>query len=359
MPESSLKAGRRKTQTAQSVALTDAQVEAHLKVMPVGPASLAIGVLQPGYRLDCITGGQFSLIDLLRAILEQTGPADVLVSAWTVGIRDAEVAGWLLHHDGLIRSLRFLVADRFPATEPAYCGRMVDIFGPEVFTLGHVHARFLVVTNEKWSICVRSSMNLNTNPHIEQFTLDVDKRISEFYLNYERTLRAHLGAGCHWTPKQVTAAVKAKNAEDIDSIAPLLAEWEQKKRAENERKAGLAAAAAPGRIPSRQEYLEAEFHRLTAALDGAIREGKSNAVSQISAQKGKIFDELSRLNDQKPVTLTPQEAAEQLSRAVEAAPRNLQHRLYLEIVARNPAFMEADEEDEDEEDVRPGLRVVK
>lgn len=43
------------------------------------------------------------------------------------------------------------------------------------------HAKFFMLRNEAWNICCRSSMNLNRNPRLEQFDLDDNLEICEFF----------------------------------------------------------------------------------------------------------------------------------------------------------------------------------
>lgn len=143
----------------------------------VASAADCIGTLAPGCRIVGLTKGQFSLLDLLRAVVEQTGPADVVISTWTTGIRDAEMAAWLVE-TGLIRSLSFLTDRSFPARQPAYCKRLVELFGPDAIVCTRVHAKIALVRNESWNIAIRSSMNLNRNPRFEQFDLDDDPALA-------------------------------------------------------------------------------------------------------------------------------------------------------------------------------------
>ena len=49
-----------------------------------GTASQAIGIIEKNTDTFCLTYGQFSLIDALLAILDQTGPAHVTISTWAV-----------------------------------------------------------------------------------------------------------------------------------------------------------------------------------------------------------------------------------------------------------------------------------
>ena len=356
-----LKASRRKTQTAESVAVTDSDLQAIMLAAPVGSAAVCIGTLKPGVRLEGLTAGQFSLIDLLRAILDQTGPADVLISAWTVGIRDGEVAGWLLNHGKKIRSLRFLVHDRFPATEPAYCGRLVEVFGPEVFTLAKIHAKVLVVQNEKWNIVVRSSMNLNRNDQWEQFSLEDSRQLAEFYLAAERKMRETLGPGVHWHPRQVDDAHNKVKQAMRDDIAPLLLEWEKKEQAKRAALEAVEAAKKPIRIPNRKTFLEDEYRTLDAAQKLAMRNGKTGDIDKIGAQKYKIFEQIQLLAAAaKPSgRLTSAQAGPALVDAVIDAPRAVQWEIYQRL-GELPGFADGDDNDNEEEpEERPPLRAVK
>lgn len=139
--------------------------------------------LAKGVRIVGLTGGQFSLLGLIRAILDVTGPADLLLSTWTAGIRDAETAAWLLA-GGQIRSLRILTDRSFPQRQPGYCQRLVELFGEQCLALTHTHAKFAVIENDEWAVCVRSSMNLNKNKRWEQFDLDEDPEMCAFFREF-------------------------------------------------------------------------------------------------------------------------------------------------------------------------------
>lgn len=181
----------------KSVALEPSAVEQLLINAPVGKAEDAIGRLRPGCRMLGVTKGQFSMLDLLRACLDQTGPADVMLSTWTFGVRDAEMAAWLVTA-GVIRRFRFLVDESFPAREVKYCRRLRELFGGECIVLSKVHAKFCTVRNDAWNLCITGSMNLNRNPRFEHFTLWDDPAACEFLDGIEAELRAKVGA--RWDP---------------------------------------------------------------------------------------------------------------------------------------------------------------
>lgn len=81
-------------------------------VRPVRPArtrlskvaSAADTISGFGHGMDVVglTFGQFSLLDLLHATLDITGPADVVISTWSAGLYDVDAARRFVE-DGRIR----------------------------------------------------------------------------------------------------------------------------------------------------------------------------------------------------------------------------------------------------------------
>ena len=165
-----------------------------LQMIPRGPAWQAIAGLQRGGRVIGMTKGQFSMLDLLSAVLEMTGPAAVAISTWTMGIRDTEGAALLLDQ-GRMTSLRLYVDRSFPGRQPAYCAAVARAFGPDSVRMTRIHAKIATVIGGGWHIAIRSSMNLNRNPRFEQFDLDDDARIVGFYESAFAEMSQEIPAG--------------------------------------------------------------------------------------------------------------------------------------------------------------------
>lgn len=144
-----------------------------------GSARDAIGALTPGCEILVLTYGQFSLIDGIVALLRQTGPADVILSTWTAGDTDLTTAAALLESSE-IRSLRMIVDRSFLTRQPGYCAKMRQLFGDECIRTMRSHAKFAVIRNEQWTLAVRTSMNLNTNPRLEQMEISDDPGLANF-----------------------------------------------------------------------------------------------------------------------------------------------------------------------------------
>lgn len=151
-----------------------------LKTSPHQSASQSIGKLAPGARLTGVTKGQFSLLDLIRAIADQIGPAALTVSTWSTGIRDTENLGVLIDR-GMFTSVALCLDRSFAGRQPQYLEGVVRVWGWDNIRMTRNHAKFCMLRNEAWNICVRSSMNLNRNPRLEQYDLDDSLELCDFF----------------------------------------------------------------------------------------------------------------------------------------------------------------------------------
>lgn len=125
-----------------------------------------------GHDLDitfALTNGQFSLLDLVEATLDITGPADVLISTWSAGFYDIDRAE-KFRGNGLMRTVRFIM-DSSDKRGQAKTGDIASLFGEDAIRATRTHAKFVVITNEAWNVVIQTSMNLNKNPRNEQFSM--------------------------------------------------------------------------------------------------------------------------------------------------------------------------------------------
>jgi hypothetical protein len=63
---------------------------------------------------------------------------------------------------------------------PELCELITENFGDCIRT-AKIHAKFCTIKNENWNIVLRTSMNLNSNPRIENFEISDDLRFFEFF----------------------------------------------------------------------------------------------------------------------------------------------------------------------------------
>lgn len=136
-----------------------------------------------GVETDIITGGQFSLVDLIDAVLEVTGPARVDLATWTAAEFDlSQVTEQVT--TGRIESMRLVVDQSFVSRAPAFVQAVALRFGAENVRTTRTHAKFAVIRNDEWSVVVRTSMNLNHNARTEWAQVADDAELAAFYVGY-------------------------------------------------------------------------------------------------------------------------------------------------------------------------------
>ena len=137
------------------------------------------GLERDGMELFGLTKGQFSLTDMIEAILTKTGPADLSISTWTAANGDVSRMLELLG-SGAIRSCRWLVDLTFMRRCPQLTSEIRAKFGANAIRVTKTHAKFCTIVNDDWQIALRSSMNLNQNPRLESFQVGHDPELCRF-----------------------------------------------------------------------------------------------------------------------------------------------------------------------------------
>ena len=147
---------------------------------PYKSARESIGTLAGGAQITGITKGQFSLLDLIRAVSDQIGPAALTVSTWSTGIRDTGNLEILINR-GAFTKVSLCLDRSFSGRQPKYVEEVIRVWGQENIRMTRNHAKCFLLRNEVWNICCRSSMNLNRNPRLEQFDIDDSFELCEFF----------------------------------------------------------------------------------------------------------------------------------------------------------------------------------
>lgn len=171
-------------------------------------AQTAIASLTKANELYGFTKGQFSVLDLIKACLDRTGPARFSISTWTAArkeIVDLEA----LQAAGQITETRWLIDYTFARRDRSALHHIRKVFGSDSLRVANTHSKFCLFTNDRWRLVLRSSMNLNMNPRFEDFTLANDPEVADF-------LEAILDE--IWTKQARSWADKAKPGENLRSF---------------------------------------------------------------------------------------------------------------------------------------------
>lgn len=143
-------------------------------------AAEALGGFDHATQIVGFTKGQFSVIDLIRALLAITGPAALDISTWTAANTDVSVVCDFVSA-GLLTNSRWLVDLTFQRRSPQLAHRIRETFGKDAIRVAQNHAKFALLSNADWQIVLQTSMNLNWNPRFENFTVAHDPELFAFY----------------------------------------------------------------------------------------------------------------------------------------------------------------------------------
>lgn len=146
-----------------------------------------------GMDVVLLTDGQWSFIDLLSALLDITGPADVAVSTWSAGFYDVAAAE-RFRDSGRLTRIRF-VMDSSRKRGQASVVSVGDIFGDDAVRATRNHAKFATIEAPGWSILVVTSANLNLNERNEWFSVADEPERCAMLRRFVDDLWATLPAG--------------------------------------------------------------------------------------------------------------------------------------------------------------------
>ena len=165
-------------------------------------AKSAIGKIEKNSDVFILTAGQFSLIDAMVEIIDQTGPADVVISSWTAASANLIATAEMIESSN-IKSFRMIIDRSFHTRQPDYYYKMVELFGVESIREINTHAKFMVIINDSWNIVIRTSMNLNENPRLENIEISESKPFADFFIDVTRSIFDDVGVKerTHIVPK--------------------------------------------------------------------------------------------------------------------------------------------------------------
>lgn len=159
------------------------QKKTALNYMPNLTASEVARKIKKDVRIIGLTRGQFSLIDLIYSILQHIGASDVICATWSAGIKDANTVKWMVDSN-LIKSFLLVTDHSYVTRQSKYALQLTELFGKENNRTSELHAKFCLISNEKFKIVIRTSMNLNANRTCESFEIDDSQEIFDFYKGF-------------------------------------------------------------------------------------------------------------------------------------------------------------------------------
>lgn len=186
-------------------------------------SDMVVTGLVPGARILGLTRGCFSLIDLIHSILKKTGPAHVICTTWSAGIKDVHQVEWMKDSE-MMKSFKLITDHSYVTRQSQYAVTIEDLFGKENIRTSEVHAKFVLIHNHEWKVTIRTSMNLNANKTCESFEIDEDQEIFDFYMSFIEHTFGEMPKGMDKSSFKVNKSLDtffARNSEQIKGWSDL------------------------------------------------------------------------------------------------------------------------------------------
>lgn len=140
-----------------------------------------IGQITMGTSIHYASMGEWSAHDLLFHILDQTGPAHVIVATWSI----SEVATRQMIakcQDGSLLSLAAVLDWRVKVRRP----EVLELakFNISNIRLTSCHAKITTIINDNWHVTIVGSANYTNNPRIEAGVIACDKKVTNFHAKW-------------------------------------------------------------------------------------------------------------------------------------------------------------------------------
>lgn len=179
-----------------------------IRISKKGNARQAIGTLKKNEDVFILTFGQFSMIDALSVVLEQTGPAAVSVASWTANPSHLDELHSLVE-SGAVTEFRFIVDKSLETRHYEYYRNLRLKFGFDRVRTINNHSKFMLIRNDKWDIVVRTSMNLNENQRLENIEISDNEAFAVFFQSVVDSIFSEVSIG-----EKRTAALKIEALQE-------------------------------------------------------------------------------------------------------------------------------------------------
>jgi len=140
-------------------------------------------LIEKDTEFHCLSVGQFNLIDVVENVINQIGRCKIDIAVWTAAETNLKKAFNFLESEN-VESMRWLIDPSFKSRQPKYVATLASLFGDDAVRTIPTHAKFIVCYNEVYSVTILTSMNLNQNKRLENFTVIENYDMCKFYSNF-------------------------------------------------------------------------------------------------------------------------------------------------------------------------------
>ena len=125
--------------------------------------------------------GDWSMHQMLLALLNLSGPADVYISSYAMGETPARVIAQLVE-SGVILSLNCVLDNRIEVRTAGSLQLIRSICTN--YALIDTHAKVTIIQNADWNLCVIGSANYTENKRFEAGTICNDHPVADLHISW-------------------------------------------------------------------------------------------------------------------------------------------------------------------------------
>ena len=157
--------------------------------------------MEPGTAYHVISYGDVDSLSFLRHIVKQQRLRYCLLATWCMATSDArEMLAWVQRGD--VARMDFYVGEIFKSGYRGCLDVLDEICKATGGRVARVrnHSKLMVFFGERFSGCIESSANVDTNPRIEQTCITIDAGIAGFYKSFFDQMIDYDGRYQDWQP---------------------------------------------------------------------------------------------------------------------------------------------------------------
>lgn len=148
---------------------------------PSPKLSEVLALIDHGRTIHWVSEGDWSMHQLLEALLERTGPAEVWISSYAFSELPARTIA-NLRALGTISRLHCIIDSRIDVRSASALTILRNT--STRLKLCHTHAKVTILKNKEWLIAVSGSANYTVNKRYEAGMITTDPTVSSFHLKW-------------------------------------------------------------------------------------------------------------------------------------------------------------------------------
>ena len=181
--------------------------------------------LETGVEVIGFTSGDFSIVEVVDALVARMDRPRLVLSTWTAAGDDMRhVHEWF--ESGRVSGARWIVDRSFQNRQKELCDLLRARFGDDAIRVQRVHCKFILLEDDTHRVVIQTSANLNRNMRIENVSVSSCPVFFDAYAGLVADIFATQMPGAGFmTDGAVSASFKAVARKGTTKKRTIAAPW--------------------------------------------------------------------------------------------------------------------------------------